>query len=197
MPTPYSRSSPMEVPSGFVTFLKNLWGIWVRIPTPSPVFPSASFPALCSRFSTILRAFSTLSRLFTPLMLTQAPIPQLSCSNSGLYKGAPGCVLFTSNMAFSPSLIIKLCLQDFPPAAVLSVRLYLLRCRIILPAMQGTCTTNAALFTGQLIVSKKRPQRARNPLLCDLLFNIQQFFSFVNNEYLYYCLIIRQFISSV
>ena len=28
----------------------------MRIPTPSPVLPSASLPALCSRFSTMLKA---------------------------------------------------------------------------------------------------------------------------------------------
>ena len=37
-------------------FLKNLWEIWRRIPTPSPVLPSASLPARCSRCSTIFNA---------------------------------------------------------------------------------------------------------------------------------------------
>ena len=32
-----------------------------KIPTPSPVLPSASLPALCSRFSTIFNAFATVS----------------------------------------------------------------------------------------------------------------------------------------
>ena len=82
VPTPYSRSPPISKPRSFVTFFINLWGICVRIPTPSPVSPSASFPARCSRFSTILSAFSTMARLFLPLIFTQAPIPQLSCSNS-------------------------------------------------------------------------------------------------------------------
>ncbi len=84
MPTPYSRSPPSSIPSGFVTLTKKSWQIWTRMPTPSPVFPSASLPALCSRFSTILRAFSTVPRVFVPLILTTAPIPQLSCSNSAL-----------------------------------------------------------------------------------------------------------------
>ena len=56
MPTPYSLSPPMLIPSSEQTFLKNLCGIWVKIPTPSPVFPSASFPARCSRCSTMVRA---------------------------------------------------------------------------------------------------------------------------------------------
>lgn len=47
------------------------------------VFPSASLPARCSRFSTILRALATVSCVFFPFILTTAPIPQLSCSNSG------------------------------------------------------------------------------------------------------------------
>ena len=81
--TPYSLSPPISKPSFLQTFLKNLWEIWRRIPTPSPVFPSASLPARCSRFSTILRAFATVSCVFFPFILTTAPIPQLSCSNSG------------------------------------------------------------------------------------------------------------------
>ena len=64
----------------------HLWEICRRIPTPSPVFPSASFPARCSRFSTIFRAFSTVVWLLIPLLLMTAPIPQLSCSNCCRYK---------------------------------------------------------------------------------------------------------------
>ena len=98
IPTPYSLSSPIKMPRVFVTFVKNLCGICVKIPTPSPVLPSASLPALCSKFSTIFNAFSTVSRLFFPLMFTHAPIPQLSCSNSSLYKGDFGTLNFASNM---------------------------------------------------------------------------------------------------
>ena len=38
----------------FTAFLKNLCDICNRIPTPSPVFPSASLPALCSKFQQYL-----------------------------------------------------------------------------------------------------------------------------------------------
>ena len=55
-------------------------------PTPSPTSPVASFPARCSRFSTIFSAFSTVERDFTPLMFTPAPMPQLSCSSCGQYR---------------------------------------------------------------------------------------------------------------
>ena len=78
-------------PNGNVQLLtdlckKNLWEICRRIPTPSPVLPSASFPARCSRFSTMHSARSTVWWLLIPLLFTTAPIPQLSCSNVGLYK---------------------------------------------------------------------------------------------------------------
>ena len=101
--TPYSRSPPSAMPDAFVTLAKNLCGICVRIPTPSPVLPSASLPALCSRFSTIFRAFVTVARLFSPLIFTQAPIPQLSCSKDSRYKGAFGTFLFASNIFLSLS----------------------------------------------------------------------------------------------
>ena len=100
MPTPYSRSSPSWIPKGFVTFTINLWGTWVRIPTPSPVSPSASLPALCSKFSTIFKAFSTVPWLFFPLISTHAPIPQLSCSNTSRYRGAIGTARFASNIIY-------------------------------------------------------------------------------------------------
>ena len=86
IPTPYSRSPPMSIPSFSATLLKNLWEICKRIPTPSPVFPSPSFPARCSRLATISNAFFTVLCVFFPLILTIAPIPQLSCSNRGSYK---------------------------------------------------------------------------------------------------------------
>ncbi len=82
MPIPYSLSFPISNPNGFTAFWKNLWEICSIMPTPSPVFPSASFPARCSKFSTILSAFSTVWCDRTPFILTTAPIPQLSCSNS-------------------------------------------------------------------------------------------------------------------
>ena len=82
-PIPYSPSLPSTIPVSPAVFLKKSWQIWSKIPTPSPVFPEASFPALCSSFSTIESARSTTFRLLIPSMLTTAPIPQLSCSKEG------------------------------------------------------------------------------------------------------------------
>ena len=84
IPTPKSPLFPRSAPSFFASFIKKLYGICTSIPTPSPVLPSASLPARCSSFSTIVRAFSTTYRDCSPLMFTTAPIPQLSCSNLGL-----------------------------------------------------------------------------------------------------------------
>ena len=86
MPTPYSRSPPNEKPRVEQALEKNLCDICNKIPTPSPVLPSASLPALCSRFSTIFNAFSTVAWDFSPLMFTTAPIPQLSCSKEERYS---------------------------------------------------------------------------------------------------------------
>ena len=48
-------------------------------PPPSPVWPEASFPARCSRCSTISRASSTVRREGRPHRSTTAPMPQASC----------------------------------------------------------------------------------------------------------------------
>ena len=85
-PTPYSRSPPNEKPRVEQALEKNLCDICNKIPTPSPVLPSASLPALCSRFSTIFNAFSTVAWDFSPLIFTTAPIPQLSCSKEERYS---------------------------------------------------------------------------------------------------------------
>lgn len=66
---PYSLSPPISKPSFLQAFLKNLCEICRRIPTPSPVLPSASLPARCSRCSTILSALATVSWVFLPLYL--------------------------------------------------------------------------------------------------------------------------------
>ena len=108
---PYSRSSPKAIPSWEQIFLKNRWEIWSRMPTPSPVLPSASFPARCSRFSTILRAFSTVLWLFMPLLFTMAPIPQLSCSNCCRYRPWSS-LLSRSFIMFSPLIFDSCCIRD-------------------------------------------------------------------------------------
>ena len=127
---PYSLSSPISKPSFLQAFLKNLWEICRRIPTPSPVFPSASLPARCSRCSTILRAFATVSCVFFPLMLTTAPIPQLSCSNSWRYR--PCSSLVTSCIIFVLSIKKNYIILYFAVSCFLSplrMRLLLLRSR--------------------------------------------------------------------
>ena len=88
IPMPYSRSLPISRPSSAAAFWKNLSLICVKIPTPSPVLPSASLPARCSRCSTICSASSMVLWLLRPLISTTAPMPQLSCSNCGLYSPA-------------------------------------------------------------------------------------------------------------
>ena len=72
--------------SSSATLEKNLWLICSRMPTPSPVLPSASLPARCSSRSTMDSASSTVWWLLRPLMSTTAPIPQASCSNCGSYR---------------------------------------------------------------------------------------------------------------
>ena len=57
-------------------FLKNLWEICTKIPTPSPVLPSASLPALCSNPELTL---SQLAELCDP------PVTK-SCLNHRLRK---------------------------------------------------------------------------------------------------------------
>ena len=88
MPTPYSRSRPKVMPSSAAAFWKNVSLICVRMPTPSPVLPSASLPARCSRCSTICSASSMVLWLLRPLISTTAPMPQLSCSKRGSYNPA-------------------------------------------------------------------------------------------------------------
>ncbi len=78
MPTP-GRAKP----ASSAALAKKRWESCTRMPTPSPVSPSASLPARCSSFSTIFSASSTVRWLGRPCMSTTAPMPQASCSNSG------------------------------------------------------------------------------------------------------------------
>lgn len=71
----WARSSPTSLAAA----TKKGWRICRRIPTPSPVWPEASFPARCSRCSTISRASSTVWREGRPHRSTTAPMPQASC----------------------------------------------------------------------------------------------------------------------
>ena len=106
IPMPYSRSLPISRPSSAAAFWKNLSLICVKIPTPSPVLPSASLPARCSRCSTICSASSMVLWLLRPLISTTAPMPQLSCSNCGLYS--PAGVLRSVKFSM-PCLLLSQC----------------------------------------------------------------------------------------
>ena len=110
IPTPYSRSFGSTIPASLQAFTKNLWLICNKIPTPSPVLPSASLPARCSRFSTMLNASDTVLCVFLPFISTIAPIPQLSCSNEDRYKAGCGRSFFVSNIIvlLSVTLIYKI-----------------------------------------------------------------------------------------
>ena len=101
IPIPYSLSFPILILAALQALLKNLWEIWSMIPTPSPVSPAASLPARCSNVSTIFNALSTVWWFLTPLIFTQAPIPQLSCSKLGSYNPGIWFVCFISIHPFS------------------------------------------------------------------------------------------------
>ena len=117
MPTPYSRSLPRRMLRSSATLEKNLWLICSRMPTPSPVLPSASFPARCSSRSTMHKASSTVWWLLRPLMSTTAPMPQASCSNCGSYRPRV-CVCSVKFCIVFPILLtlqIVLCRARHPP----------------------------------------------------------------------------------
>ena len=90
------------MPAAAAAFTKNLWLTCNRMPTPSPVFPSASLPARCSRCSTICSASSSVRWLLRPLISTTAPMPQLSCSNRESYNPAGAVRSVKFSIAFSP-----------------------------------------------------------------------------------------------
>ena len=167
IPTPKSRSPPSSMPSGFTAFEKNLCDTCSRIPTPSPVFPSASLPARCFRFSTIFNACSTVPWLLRPLTSTTAPIPQLSCSNAGSYipfartfASSTTCSLIqTSPFRFSIT-VQKFSLSQLSPPAVRHSFVYPLRLKrqvflmllIIYPKITGASIPRSA--QNRLIVLK-------------------------------------------
>ena len=84
MPTPRSESRNR----GFFFFsrcsLKSSYGIWVRMPAPSPVTASASMAPRCASDFSAAMAFSTTSWERSPEILAMNPTPQASCSKSGL-----------------------------------------------------------------------------------------------------------------
>ena len=104
MPTPYSRSLPKEMFISSATLEKNLWLICNMMPTPSPVLPSASLPARCSRRSTMESASLTVWWLLRPLISTTAPMPQASCSNWGSYR--PRGVAFSVNFSIAFPILV-------------------------------------------------------------------------------------------
>ena len=104
--------------SSSATLEKNLWLICSRMPTPSPVLPSASLPARCSSRSTMDSASSTVWWLLRPLMSTTAPMPQASCSNCGSYRPR---VVFCS-VKFS--IVFPILFTCLPGAAAPSAAFY-------------------------------------------------------------------------
>ena len=83
MPTAYSPGSGK---SKLHSLEKNLCGISIKIPAPSPVLPSELTAPRCSKQVKILRALWMILLVFTPFKLHIKPAPQFSCSNKGLYK---------------------------------------------------------------------------------------------------------------
>src|SRR5699024_8955894 len=98
----------MEMFSSSAALEKNLWLICSRMPTPSPVRPSASLPARCSRCSTMVSASLTVWWLLRPWMSTTAPMPQASCSNRGSYRPAGAVRSFQRSIPI-PSYLSQVC----------------------------------------------------------------------------------------
>ena len=86
-PVPYFPFSGTGIPCNKI----NSWGIWSKIPAPSPVLLSAPSAPRWRIFSNTLRADSTMSCDFPPWMLTNIPTPHASCSFAGSYNP---CFLF-------------------------------------------------------------------------------------------------------
>src|SRR5262245_45866135 len=76
---------------------RNAWGIWIRIPAPSPVLTSHPQAPRCSKFLSTVRAWLTIAWDLRPLMSTTNPTPQASCSWAGSYRpcaaGSPGVIV--------------------------------------------------------------------------------------------------------
>ena len=86
IPIPYDPCAGKSNPSFLHSLLKNVCGIWVSIPAPSPVFRSPPMAPRCSRFRSIVIPSSTIWWDTSPLILATNPTPQLSCSKNGSYS---------------------------------------------------------------------------------------------------------------
>src|SRR5665647_1198825 len=62
---------------------KKAWGIWIRMPAPSPVFASSPTAPRWARLASTWRACRTISWDLLPFRSATKPMPQASCSNWG------------------------------------------------------------------------------------------------------------------
>ncbi len=80
MPTPYSPASGSSIPIPAHSRLRKRWGIWIRMPAPSPCSGSAPVAPRWVRFSRIRRPWVTIWWLFWSLIWAMNPSPHASCS---------------------------------------------------------------------------------------------------------------------
>jgi hypothetical protein len=71
------------MPSRAHSRARNAWGIWIRMPAPSPVFGSHPHAPRCRRFFSTVSAWLTIACERRPLMSTTKPTPQASRSVEG------------------------------------------------------------------------------------------------------------------
>jgi hypothetical protein len=69
--------------------LKKSCGIWMWMPAPSPVLPSASTAPRCQTAFSASMPLSTTSRRGLPSIATTQPTPQASRSSAGSYMPCP------------------------------------------------------------------------------------------------------------
>src|SRR5262249_40682688 len=92
VPTAYSPGAGSPKPSFCALAAKNLCGICVRMPAPSPARGSAPTAPRCSRLSRMVSASSTILCDLRPLISAMNPTPQESFSRAGSNSPKP-CAL--------------------------------------------------------------------------------------------------------
>ena len=90
MPTPYSPCRRQGETELAHSRAKNLCGIWISTPAPSPVSGIATAGAAMGQVDQDLDALDYDFVRFCPLMLATKPIPQASCSWRGSYRPCAG-----------------------------------------------------------------------------------------------------------
>src|ERR1700731_1667543 len=93
-PIAYSPGAGSVKPSSAAFLAKNLCGICVRMPAPSPARGSAPTAPRCSRLTRMVSASATIWCDLRPLMSAMKPTPHESLSSAGSYipraGGTPG-----------------------------------------------------------------------------------------------------------